>query len=102
MSSQIALAILNRRESVISVRDNGIGLDSRFHDRIFGLFKQLDRDKAGTGIGLAICKKIVEKYGGIIWVESVLGQGSTFFFTLSSAVKQLERTTQNAGENPAS
>ena len=72
----------------IAVADNGIGIAPEYQKQVFGVFKRL-HGKAipGTGIGLAICQRVVDRYGGTIWVESQVGEGSTFYFTLAAAEK---------------
>ena len=66
-----------------AVSDNGVGLEPRDQKRVFGIFKRAHGEELpGAGIGLAICSKIVERYGGHIWVDSERGRGSTFYFTL--------------------
>jgi signal transduction histidine kinase len=74
-------------ELIFSIHDNGIGIDPANFDLIFQVFQRMGTTKnyPGTGLGLSICKKIIERHGGKIWVESELGCGSTFYFTLPAA-----------------
>jgi signal transduction histidine kinase len=91
-------------EAVFFVRDNGIGIDPAFHQRVFGLFERLDPEQEGSGVGLAIVKRIVELHGGRIWIESKgpteakgKGEGTAFCFTLP-VVYERSATNQTPDE----
>jgi signal transduction histidine kinase len=75
---------------VFFVRDNGIGIEPRFHGKVFGLFDKLNPESVGTGVGLALVKRIVEVHGGRIWVESEgAGTGAAFYFTLPAKINSV-------------
>ncbi len=78
-------------ETCFFVRDNGIGIDPAYHDKVFQLFDRLDGEIEGTGVGLALVKRIIEVHNGRIWLESAVGVGSTFYFTLPLANDSFEQ-----------
>jgi signal transduction histidine kinase len=94
-SGEVALKVRNKQETfLVSVSDTGPGIAEHDRARIFEEFQQVDasstREKGGTGLGLAIAKRIVEMHGGNIWVESTVGQGSTFSFSIPVQTAQKE------------
>ena len=91
---QIRIAAARHADGwVFSVQDNGVGIEPRYHEQIFGLFKRLHAhaENSGSGMGLAICQRIVTRAGGRIWVESQLGCGSTFLFAIPDASPNNQR-----------
>ena len=73
-----------------SVEDNGVGIPPEYHEKIFKIFQSIGNNERSTGIGLSIVKKIIDRYEGQVWLESEIGKGTTFFFTLK---KELSPTT---------
>jgi light-regulated signal transduction histidine kinase (bacteriophytochrome) len=86
----VSAATNGDKKWTFAVKDDGIGIDPQYFERIFGMFQRLHKREefAGTGIGLAICKKIVERHGSSISVESELGHGSTFRFALAGSERK--------------
>ena len=75
------------------VKDNGIGIDKKYHEEIFGIFKRLHKQEEyeGTGAGLSIVKKIIDDHKGTIWIDSALGKGTTFYFTIPKEILRIKK-----------
>lgn len=86
--AEIEIGVLtDRSPTVYFVKDNGVGFNMKYYSRLFGVFERLHRREEfdGTGIGLAIVQKIVQRHGGNVWAEAVVDSGATFYFTLANA-----------------
>ncbi|AFY85246.1 response regulator [Oscillatoria acuminata] len=94
-------AVLQDNCYLFSIQDNGIGIEEQYSEHIFQIFKRLHaQDYPGTGIGLATCRKIVERHGGSIWIKSEVGQGSIFYFTVPTEQRVVERQMIEAIGHP--
>lgn len=89
-------------EFLFYVKDNGIGIEKQYEDKVFEIFKRLNRreEYEGTGIGLALCKKIITRHKGKIWLESTLGEGTTFYFTIHKSLKKELQPSSNSQLSP--
>jgi len=84
---------------VFFVKDNGMGIPKEYHQKVLQIFQRLSKEQKGTGVGLAICKKIVDKYGGKIWIDSDQDQTTTFYFTLPDCDKEPAIDSDRSGSN---